>query len=200
MASRIVRLALAVLLGTALVAVTSPAQAADSRVTITFKAQLANVSNNTSTFGDLQYGTTTLQGASLVKGEEVLVRRDSVVEYVDGTGPIGGFLTVTWKDGSRISHARRRVWCQGVRSDRLHRQPRRVLHGRALEGLRRPRDHARRARRGPWRSRGLHVPRDPHEDRLTVRPVDHPTTSDITIAPSAAPAASAARSAHSKLR
>lgn len=103
MASRIVRLALAALLGTTLIAMASPAQAADTRVTITFKAQLANVSNNTSTFGDLQYGTTTLQGASLVKGEEVLVRRDSVVEYVDGTGPIGGFLTVTWKDGSRIS-------------------------------------------------------------------------------------------------
>lgn len=103
MASRIVRLALVALLGTALLAVVSPAHAADSRITITFKAQLANVSNNTSTFGDLQYGTTTLQGASLVKGEEVLVRRDSVVEYVDGTGPIGGFLTVTWKDGSRVS-------------------------------------------------------------------------------------------------
>ncbi len=103
MASRIVRLALAALLGSALIAGISPAQAADTRVTITFKAQLANVSNNTSTFGDLQYGTTTLQGASLVKGEEVLVRRDSVVEYTDGTGPIGGFLTVSWTDGSRIS-------------------------------------------------------------------------------------------------
>lgn len=82
--------------------ITAPAHA-DTRVTITFKAQLANVSNNTSTYGDLQYGTTTLQGASLVKGEEVVVRRDSVVEYVAGTGPIGGFLTVTWKDGSRLS-------------------------------------------------------------------------------------------------
>ena len=72
-------------------------------MTITFKAQLANVSNNATTYGDLQYGTTTLQGASLVNGEEVLVRRDSVVEYTKGSGPIGGFLTVTWKDGSRLS-------------------------------------------------------------------------------------------------
>lgn len=80
----------------------SPAHA-ETRVTLTFKAQLANVSNNTSTYGDLQYGTTTLQGASLVKGEEVLVRRDSVVEYTAGSGPIGGFLTVTWKDGTRLS-------------------------------------------------------------------------------------------------
>lgn len=103
MASRIVRLALIALLGAFVVAVASPARAADTRVTFTFKAQLANVSNNTSTFGALQYGTTTLQGASLIKGDEVVVRRDSVVEYVDGTGPIGGFLTVTWQDGSRIS-------------------------------------------------------------------------------------------------
>ena len=88
--------------GLARVATTSPAQAA-SRVTLTFKAQLANVSNSTSTYGDLQYGTTTLQGATLVNGEEVLVRRDSVVEYTAGTGPIGGFLTVIWKDGSRLS-------------------------------------------------------------------------------------------------
>ena len=103
MAGRIVRLVLVALLGAALVATAAPAQASDTRVTITFKAQLANVSNDTSTYGDLQYGTTTLQGASLVKGEEVLVRRDSVVEYVDGSGPIGGFLTVTWADGSRVS-------------------------------------------------------------------------------------------------
>lgn len=84
-------------------ALAAPPVHAATRVTLTFKAQLANVSNNTSTYGDLQYGTTTLQGASLVNGEEVLVRRDSVVEYTSGTGPIGGFLTVTWKDGSRLS-------------------------------------------------------------------------------------------------
>lgn len=96
--------AIVAVLAAALVAVVvgSPAHA-ETRVSLTFKAQLANVSNNTSTYGDLQYGTTTLQGASLVRGEEVLVRRDSVVEYTAGTGPIGGFLTVTWKDGSRLS-------------------------------------------------------------------------------------------------
>lgn len=94
--------ALAITCALALSLAASPAQAA-TRVTLVFKAQLANVSNNTSTYGDLQYGTTTLQGASLVNGEEVLVRRDSVVEYTKGSGPIGGFLTVTWKDGSRLS-------------------------------------------------------------------------------------------------
>lgn len=95
-------LIIALALALAVLGVASPAQA-DSRITLIFKARLANVSNNTTTFGDLQYGTTTLEGASLVNGEEVLVRRDSVVEYVAGNGPIGGFLTVVWKDGSRVS-------------------------------------------------------------------------------------------------
>lgn len=98
---RLIALTVAVTLAV-LVLGSAPAHA-DTRVTLTFKAQLANVSNNTSTYGALQYGTTTLQGASLVNGEEVLVRRDSVVEYTAGSGPIGGFLTVTWKDGSRLS-------------------------------------------------------------------------------------------------
>lgn len=97
---RLLATALASIVAVTLTAV--PAHA-DPRTTLTFKAQLANVSNNTSTFGNLQYGTTTLEGASLVKGEEVVIRRDSVVEYTRGSGPIGGFLTVTWKDGSRIS-------------------------------------------------------------------------------------------------
>lgn len=101
--TRIVRTALAVLVGFLALLPAATAHAATGSTTISFAATLPSVSNNTQTYGDLQYGTIAYQGTTLINGEEVVVRRDSVLDYLNGSGPIGGFLTVTWKDGSRLS-------------------------------------------------------------------------------------------------
>lgn len=79
-----------------------PAHAATLK-TISFKTQLTNTSDETSTYGNRQYGTATFEGSATIGGEQVQVRRDSVINYVSDNGSIGGFVTVTWKDGSRLS-------------------------------------------------------------------------------------------------
>jgi hypothetical protein len=82
-----------------------PAQAAERAATVlTFKGELGRVSTNVKQYGDLLYGVTALQGASLVNGDPVVIDRFATVEYDDANGgPIGGFLTVTWQDGSHLS-------------------------------------------------------------------------------------------------
>lgn len=49
------------------------------------------------------YGVNRLVGTTTVGGETVEVETLGTVNYLDGNGPIGGFLTVTFGDGSALA-------------------------------------------------------------------------------------------------
>ncbi|MCW5942109.1 MAG: hypothetical protein KIS66_07745 [Fimbriimonadaceae bacterium] len=49
------------------------------------------------------YGVNRLVGSATVDGHTVEVETLGTVNYLDGNGPIGGFLTVTFDDGSAIA-------------------------------------------------------------------------------------------------
>lgn len=49
------------------------------------------------------YGVNRLVGTATVAGETVEVETLGTVNYVDGNGPIGGFMTVTFGDGSALA-------------------------------------------------------------------------------------------------
>jgi hypothetical protein len=76
------------------------APAATKRLTATFTLQ--SVDSVQQVAGSHQYGVNILEGTTTIKGSRVQVQRMSVTQYVDGSGPISGFLTLTWPDGSRI--------------------------------------------------------------------------------------------------
>ena len=53
--------------------------------------------------GRFTYGVTILTGETTIKGQKVALERVSVYQYEDSSGPISGFLTMTWPDGSTVS-------------------------------------------------------------------------------------------------
>jgi hypothetical protein len=104
-----------VLLAAALVALTASllapaasaageaAATADKVTTLTFSMTLAAESKDESTIGRNQYGYTVLTGTSTIGGSAVSIERLSVYQYASGSGPIGGFLTLSWPDGSTLA-------------------------------------------------------------------------------------------------
>ena len=98
---------IATLAATALVALTglagSPAQAAKSKVLV-FDVDLTSAGTTLETLpGDVTYGWNDLQGPTRWGKSSAQMRFLGNVDYVSGTGPFGGFVTVTRADGVKIA-------------------------------------------------------------------------------------------------
>ncbi len=108
--SRALHVVIATGLALSLGAAALPAQAAvaslaeaSPRATrdLAFSMTLDSVDRYEQTMGADQYGVNILEGTTRIGGTRVSVQRISVTQYVDGNGPISGFLTLTWPDGDR---------------------------------------------------------------------------------------------------
>ena len=98
---------IATLAATALVALAglagSPAQAAKSKVLV-FDVDLSSAGTTLETLpGDVTYGWNDLQGPTRWGKSSAQMRFLGNVDYVSGTGPFGGFVTVTRADGVKIA-------------------------------------------------------------------------------------------------
>ena len=98
---------IATLAATALVALAglagSPAQAAKSKVLV-FDVDLTSAGTTLETLpGDVTYGWNDLQGPTRWGKSSAQMRVLGNVDYVSGTGPFGGFVTVTRADGVKIA-------------------------------------------------------------------------------------------------
>lgn len=95
--------------GTALVAVPLPAHAAaDHRVTATqvleFPVQLSSASSSiTELPGGVTYGWNDLRAPTRWGSRAANLRLQGSVNYIDGTGPLGGFVTITRSDGTKLA-------------------------------------------------------------------------------------------------
>lgn len=97
----------ATLAATALVALAglagSPAQAAKSK-TLVFDVDLTSAGTTLETLpGDVTYGWNDLNGPTRWGKSSAQMRFLGSVDYVSGTGPFGGFVTVTRADGVKIA-------------------------------------------------------------------------------------------------
>ena len=98
---------IAALAATALVALAglagSPAQAAKSK-TLVFNVDLTSAGTTLETLpGDVTYGWNDLNGPTRWGKSSAQMRFLGSVDYVSGTGPFGGFVTVTRADGVKIA-------------------------------------------------------------------------------------------------
>ena len=98
---------IAALAATALVALAglagAPAQAAKSK-TLVFDVDLTSAGTTLETLpGDITYGWNDLQGPTRWGKSSAQMRFLGNVDYVSGTGPFGGFVTVTRADGVKIA-------------------------------------------------------------------------------------------------
>ena len=81
----------------------SPAQAAKSKVLV-FDVDLTSAGTTLETLpGDVTYGWNDLQGPTRWGKSSAQMRFLGNVDYVSGTGPFGGFVTVTRADGVKIA-------------------------------------------------------------------------------------------------
>ncbi len=97
----------ATLAATALVALAGftgvPAQAAKAK-TLVFEVDLTSAGTTLETLpGDVTYGWNDLQGPTRWGKSSAQMRFLGNVDYVSGTGPFGGFVTVTRADGVKIA-------------------------------------------------------------------------------------------------
>jgi hypothetical protein len=83
----------------ALIAPQTQAKGSGTKV-IAFTVTLTPSFKDSHSFPPNSYGVTVLKGQARVSKKTVYVERESVYNYVDGSGPITGFVTLTWK-GSR---------------------------------------------------------------------------------------------------
>lgn len=51
---------------------------------------------------DLTYGVNVLSGTTTINDHSVRVKMGATIDNSDGTGPLGGFLTLTWSDGTTL--------------------------------------------------------------------------------------------------
>lgn len=98
---------IAALAATALVALAglagAPAQAAKSKVLV-FDVDLTSAGTTLETLpGDVTYGWNDLQGPTRWGKSSAQMRFLGSVDYVSGTGPFGGFVTVTRADGVKLA-------------------------------------------------------------------------------------------------
>jgi len=83
----------------------SPAHAAKTK-TLTFNVDLVSAGTTLTTLpGDITYGWNDLRGPTRWGKSAAAVRFLGSVDYVKGTGPFGGFVTVTRGDGVSIAFA-----------------------------------------------------------------------------------------------
>ena len=81
----------------------SPAQAAKTK-TLTFNVDLVSSGTSLTTLpGDITYGWNDLNGPTRWGKSSAQMRFQGSVDYVSGTGPFGGFVTVTRADGVSIA-------------------------------------------------------------------------------------------------
>ena len=81
----------------------SPAQAAKT-TTLTFDVDLVSAGTTLTTMpGDITYGWNDLRGPTRWGKSSAQMRFLGSVDYVAGTGPFGGFVTVTRADGVSIA-------------------------------------------------------------------------------------------------
>lgn len=81
----------------------TPAQAAKSK-TLVFDVDLTSAGTTLETLpGDVTYGWNDLQGPTRWGKSAAQMRFLGNVDYVSGTGPFGGFVTVTRADGVKIA-------------------------------------------------------------------------------------------------
>jgi len=81
----------------------SPAQAAKTK-TLTFDVDLVSAGTTLQTLpGDITYGWNDLNGPTRWGKSAARMRFLGSVDYVSGTGPFGGFVTVTRADGTSIA-------------------------------------------------------------------------------------------------
>ena len=81
----------------------SPAQAAKTK-TLTFDVDLVSAGTTLTTLpGDIVYGWNDLRGPTRWGKSSAQMRFLGNVDYVSGTGPFGGFVTVTRSDGTSIA-------------------------------------------------------------------------------------------------
>jgi len=81
----------------------SPAQAAKTK-TLTFDVDLVSAGTTLTTLpGDITYGWNDLRGPTRWGKSSAQMRFLGSVDYVAGTGPFGGFVTVTRADGVSIA-------------------------------------------------------------------------------------------------
>ena len=97
---------LVALLATALVALVglagAPAQAAKAKILV-FDVDLISAGTTLETLpGEVTYGWNDLRGPTRWGKSSAQVRFLGSVNYVNGTGPFGGFVTVTRADGVKI--------------------------------------------------------------------------------------------------
>ncbi len=98
---------LAALATAALVAIASlagaPAQAAKAK-TLVFNVGLTSSGTTLETLpGEVTYGWNDLNGPTRWGKSSAQVRFLGSVDYVDGTGPFGGFVTITRADGVKLA-------------------------------------------------------------------------------------------------
>lgn len=81
----------------------SPAQAAQTK-TLTFDVDLVSAGTTLQTLpGDVTYGWNDLRGPTRWGRSAAQMRFLGSVDYVNGTGPFGGFVTITRSDGTTIA-------------------------------------------------------------------------------------------------
>lgn len=74
----------------------APVRTADQQV-LAFSVKLKAKYKDEHGDGTHTYGVTFLKGKTKINKQKVTVERDSVYQYVNGAGPISGFLTLDWK-------------------------------------------------------------------------------------------------------
>jgi hypothetical protein len=80
----------------------APAQAAKAKILV-FEVDLVSAGTTLETLpGDVTYGWNDLRGPTRWGKSGAQVRFLGSVDYVNGTGPFGGFVTVTRADGVKI--------------------------------------------------------------------------------------------------
>jgi len=83
---------------------TTPAQAKPATKNLTFAVDLTSAGTVLETLpGEITYGWNDLRGPTRWGKQDAALRFLGSVDYVNGTGPFGGFVTVTRADGVKLA-------------------------------------------------------------------------------------------------
>lgn len=97
-------LSIAVLAAATMLVGVAPAQAKTETRSLVFAADLVSQGTTLTTLpGDITYGWNDLQGVTKWGGKNARMRFLGSVDYVSGTGPFGGFVTITRSDGTQLA-------------------------------------------------------------------------------------------------
>lgn len=82
---------------------TTAVPAADETVSMQFTSTLKSAFKDEHTDGNRSYGVTILKGKARIDRKTVKLERISTYNYLDGSGPVSGFLTMSWGKGTHIA-------------------------------------------------------------------------------------------------